>query len=135
MSDTIWHGLTYDQWLKLWDHKNWRGVVAEALREVASSPDARTRDRLMSLQVMNEAIMSGAIPADPSYPEMMRDVLLAISRGDKPSKKRKKRRARLHARLLGARWMLQTATQFTPEASTPAQAPMLDAEVDTTSFS
>lgn len=108
-----WHGLTFEQWMKMWDRAGWREALGCTLYQIARSPDAETQDRLTALQTLNEGITAGLLLKDPGYPEMLRDVLLEIARGDtKPGWFVKRRRAHLHSRLLGVRWMLQTGAQF-----------------------
>lgn len=109
----VWHGLTFEQWLKMWDLRHWRHEVGLALREIAASPDASVRDRLTALQTINEGIQSEALPTDPGYPEFMRDALLDIvTRGERRRWFGRRARKSLNAKLAGARWMLHTGCQF-----------------------
>lgn len=127
MSEQQWHGLTFDQWLKLWDAEGWRDKVKETLVEIVSSPGAAAADRLLALQSISEAVGEGAFLPDPDYPEMLRDMLLEIQAGCKPP--RKKVRKRYHARLLGARWMLSTAYQFMTSAADEPAKPVVDVDI------
>lgn len=113
----IWHGKTYEEWLKLWDAASWRRYLTATLIEICISPDAFAEDRLLALQTCNEAIMNGVFEPDADFPRFMRDTLLDISTA---TRRRswfffKRKRNTLHERLLGARWMLKTAYQFIPD--------------------
>lgn len=109
-----WHGLTFEQWMKLWDAGSWRTYLTATLIEICISADADAEDRLLALQTCNEAIMSGVFKADADFPRFMRDTLLDISTGERRKSWffGRRRRKSLHARLLGARWMLKTAYQL-----------------------
>ena len=109
-----WHGLDLGQWVRLWDLAGWRTRVARTIYEVARCGGAAVADRLLAIQALNEGIVAGALAPDPGYPEMMRDVFLEIveGRGKRPLFGRKRLEERMHDRLTGARWTLQTAYQF-----------------------
>jgi hypothetical protein len=109
----LWHGLTYGAWLRLWNDRSWTVAITNALAEVAWARDASHDDRLMAIQTLNEAILNEALPPDPQYPKMVRDVLLEIvMQGESRRWFGGRARRRFHARLMGAKWMLKTAYQF-----------------------
>lgn len=121
-----WHGLTFEQWIKLWDNARWRTFMMSALIDVSVSPDAKTGDRLLALQSINEAIMAGVFPPDADFPRFMRDILIDISMGTRRRSWFHRRKSRaLHARLIGARWMLKTAYQFLPDPGERPTQPIL----------
>lgn len=128
-----WHDLTLEQWNKLWDQTSWRGAIVRTLYTIARSPAAAAVDRLTALQTLNDGITSGALPADPGYPVAMRDILIEIVRGEekRPWFWRRRIRRQMRERLVGVRWMLQTAYQFLPEpterAVPGAKTPAIDA--------
>ena len=40
-----WHGLTHEQWLKMWEHAGWRESLACTLYQIARCRDAATPRR------------------------------------------------------------------------------------------
>jgi hypothetical protein len=108
-----WHGLTHEQWLALWDSAGWRAQVAATLREVATS-GTEVADRMSAMQTWNDGVLHGALPPAPEFPRLMRDVMLEVSGGHGRRISRRRRR-KLHDRLIGAKWLLQTACRIIDE--------------------
>lgn len=105
----VWHGLSWHQWLQLLGYKSWALKVEVTLRKIAACKHADAEDRLAALQLLNGAIDEEAFAPWAGYPEFMRDTMLdIIQNGSTSSWWRRRARARMHAQVIGARWMLQT---------------------------
>lgn len=114
MKPTTWHGLTYSQWLRMWNASDFVATMTRTLYEIAECSWAKPADRLMALQTINEAVIEGALPAQPDLPRVMTDLFLEIAaHGDqRPLLFGNRRQNRVSARLAGARWMLGTSYQL-----------------------
>jgi hypothetical protein len=137
----LWHGLRFDQWIKMWDERGFRSAIASALYGIVRSPIADAKDRFAALQLINEAIAADVLAADFGYPELTRDALIAMILGERASWWQRifagPRRRRMRDQLRAARWMFGMAAQLI-ERSKQAQAEpeVVDAEVvDDTSYS
>lgn len=106
-----WHGLTYDQWFKVWDSVKWREQVADSLKRISRSTDAAMRERLVAIQTYSDAVMGGLLPMDPEFPTFVRDTMLEVISGDLQVDRPRKRR-RMRSQLQACRWMLQCAGEM-----------------------
>ena len=127
-----WHGLTPEEWTRIMEAGGWRAVVEVALREVSMCRRAAVEDRLNAINILNQGIISGQLLPDTSYPVFMRDALIDITRhGERSRWFGRRERRRLHARVIGAKWLLQTVAQLVPdvpeqEPPEPRRTPKLD---------
>ena len=124
-----WHGLTDEQWLAFFEAQNFRVEITKTLVEVIQCAGLEPESRMSALQILNKAIQLGfVIDETRMYPELVRDTLLAITKGEKRCKA--KLAERMHDRLMAVDAIVNTLSQFLPKRprpfmSSPAAEPML----------
>lgn len=103
-----WEGLTYQEWIGVFDASDWRNELEDALYEIASSGRTAREDRIEALNLIGIAMYRGILEYDPAYPSLMRDVM----RDEllREGKKKSARRARKMRRWLDAAKAMLAAT-------------------------
>lgn len=78
----MWHGLTEEEWIALWDRSAWRDDLKQSLLDIVGSR-APFEQRLGAFQLLEHAINMGLIAPDTSLPYRLQRLLKSAVTGAK----------------------------------------------------
>lgn len=77
----LWHGLTDEQVLAVWDEMPWRSGVVAVLAEAAICQFLPYEDRTRALAILNEGMLVGVLKTDLDYPLFAGRCLISMAAG------------------------------------------------------
>lgn len=106
----LWHGLSAQQWITLWDSHGFTRRFRKVLQSIATDPRAGAKDRTKAIQYLNLAMVREILRVDHDFPAWLHDTLMSIAESSRPGSK--SYQERIHAQIVGARFALLTMIQI-----------------------